>query len=150
MQVDNFKPEQLQGAYRRDDGKLYGLEEVALYGEGTGYSQGTLNFRASNVPDGTMILTIVGLDDERNDRCRLQVILNGTTVFDAANTFPNTPANDNGVGGKERYWDDMSIRIPSGVLKNGTNTLVLRNRTPGPNIGIPYMLISDIGFARER
>jgi len=150
LQVDDIKPEQLQGAYRRDDGKLYGLSEVALYGEGTNYSQGTVSFRANNVPDGTMILTIVGLDDERNDRCRLQVILNGTTVFDAANTFPNTPPNDNGVGGKERYWDGMSIRIPSGVLKNGTNTLVLRNRTPGPNIGIPYMLISDIGFARER
>lgn len=150
VQVDKFKPEQLQGAYRRDDGKLYGLPEVALYGEGTNYSQGTFSFRANNVPDGTIILTIVGLDDERNDHCRLQVILNGTTIFDGANTFPNTPPNDNGEGGKERYWNEMSIRIPSGVLKNGTNTLVLRNRTPGPNIGIPYMLISDITFNRER
>ena len=150
VQVDKFKPEQLQGAYRRDDGKLYGLPEVALYGEGTNYSQGTLNFRASNVPDGTIIMTIVGLDDERNDHCRLQVILNGTTVFDAPNTFPNAPTNDNGVGGKERYWNDMAIRIPSGVLREGANTLILRNRTPGPNVGIPYMLISDITFDRER
>ena len=44
----------------------------------------------------------------------------------------------------------MAIRIPSGVLKEGANTLVLRNRTPGPNVGIPYMLISDITFDRER
>ena len=150
VQVDKFKPEQLQGAYRRDDGKLYGLAEAALYGDGTGYSQGTFNFRASNVSNGTMIMTIVGLDDERDDHCRLQLVLNGTTIFDAANTFPNTPPNDNGVGGKERYWNDMAIRIPSGVLKEGANTLVIRNRTPGPNVGIPYMLISDITFDRER
>ena len=150
LQVDNFKPDQLQGAYRRDDGKLYGLPEVALYGEGTGYNQGTINFRANNVPDGTLTLTLIGLDDERNDRCRLQVILNGTTVFDGANTFPNTPQGDNGEGGKERYWDKMTIRVPAGTLRNGTNTLILRNRTPGPNIGIPYILISDVTFAREQ
>ena len=150
LQVDNFKPDQLQGAYRRDDGKLYGLPEVALYGEGTGYNQGTVNFRANNVPDGTLTLTLIGLDDERNDRCRLQVILNGTTVFDGANTFPNTSQGDNGEGGKERYWDKMTIRVPAGTLRNGTNTLILRNRTPGPNIGIPYILINDVSFAREQ
>ena len=111
--MDKFKPEQLQGAYRRDDGKLYGLTgSRTLRRRDTSYSQGTFNFRASNVPNSTVILTIVGLDDERNDRCRLQVVLNGTTVFDAANTFPNTPPNDNGVGGKENatgtIWRSVS------------------------------------------
>lgn len=149
VQTDKFKPELLKGAYGRDDGKLYGLPEVALYGEGTGYSQGTFSFRANNVPGEPLLLTIVGLDDERGDHCRMQIILNGTTIFDAANTFPNTPPNDTGVGGKERYWGEMSIRLPSGVLKDGANTLILRNRTPGPNIGIPYMLIHDITFDRE-
>lgn len=150
MRVDDIKPEQLQGAYRRDDGKLYGLSTVALYGSGTSYSTGTVNFRAENVPTGELSLVIVGLDDERNERCQLQVVLNGTPIFDAADTFPNTPTNDNGVGGRERYWGQTTIRVPAGLLREGANTLILRNRTPGPNIGLPYILIADITFAAGR
>lgn len=149
-QAAAFDTTQLQGAYRRDDGKLYGLPAAALYGAGTSYSQGTFAFRASNVPGGGLQLVLIGLDDERQEHCRLQIVLNGTTIFDDADTFPNVPPSDNGEGGKVRYWGRMMIVIPDGLVHDGDNTLVLRNRTPGPGLGVPYILINNIGIATGR
>lgn len=149
-QAAAFDTTQLQGAYRRDDGKLYGLPAAALYGAGTSYSQGAFSFRASNVPGGGLQLVLVGLDDERQDHCRLQIVLNGTTIFDDADSFPNVPPSDNGEGGQARYWGRMTVVIPNGLVRNGDNTLILRNRTPGANVGIPYILINNIGIATGR
>ncbi len=145
-----FSPAQLQGAYRRDDGVLYGRPAAALYGDGTPYSQGMLTFVVGQVPDGRIALVLTGLDDERDARCRLQVTLNGAPVFDGPTTFPNAPADDNGEGGTARYWGTMHITIPASALHPGNNTLVLRNRTPGPGLGLPYILLTDIDFTVER
>jgi hypothetical protein len=59
-------------------------------------------------------------------------------------SFPNAPASDNGEGGPPRYWGEMRIPLPPGVLKAGPNTLVLRNGTPGKELGIPYLLIHGV------
>ncbi len=146
-----FNPAQLQGAYRRDDGTLYGQPAVALYGAGTQYSQGTLTFVVGTVPNGGRVsLILSGLDDEREEHCRLEVILNGTTVFDGPTMFRNAPSNDNGEGGTARYWSDMTINVPVSALKAGNNALVLRNRTPGATVGIPYILITNLDFSTSR
>ena len=142
-----FSPYQLTGAYRRDDGVLYGLPVVALYGQGSGYNEGTAAFQLAGRPGGAVRLILTGLDDERNERCRLEVIINGRTIFDGATTFPNTPTTDNGVGGQARYWGQMAITVPADVLREGRNTITLRNRTPGSQPGIPYILIHDLEFA---
>jgi len=144
-----FSPAQLRGAYRRDDGVLYGRPAAALYGDGTPYSQGTLTFAVGQVPGGRIALVLTGLDDERDARCRLQVTLNGAPIFDGPTTFPNAPADDNGEGGTARYWGTMQITIPASALRPGNNTLVLRNRTPGPGIGLPYILLTDVDFTVE-
>ena len=149
-QAAAFDTTQLQGAYRRDDGKLYGLPAAVLYGANTSYSQGTFAFRASGVPSEGLQLVLIGLDDERQDHCRLQLVLNGTTIFDDADSFPNVPPSDNGEGGQARFWGRMTIVIPNGLVLNGNNTLIIRNRTPGANLGIPYMLINNIGIATGR
>ena len=59
-------------------------------------------------------------------------------------------AADNGEGGGARYWGTMPITIPASALHPGNNTLVLRNRTPGPGLGLPYILLTDIDFTVER
>ncbi|HEY8599507.1 MAG TPA: hypothetical protein VIL85_13805, partial [Thermomicrobiales bacterium] len=100
-------------------------------------------------PGGRIALVLTGLDDERDARCRLQVTINGTTVFDGPAAFPNAPSTDNGEGGGARYWGTMPIAIPAGALRPGNNTLVLRNRTPGSGLGIPYILITDVDFTVE-
>lgn len=139
----------LSGAYKRDDGTLYGLPQIALYGAGSTYNEGTVNLTAVTIPssDRKIFLVLSGLDDERNERCNLQVLLNGMIIFDGPNTFPNVPNGDNGVGGNERYWGEMSIAVPNNALKAGANTLTVRNTTPSLGyLGPPYMLISAIEF----
>lgn len=143
----NFSPYWLTGAYKRDDGQLYGEPEVALYGSGSDYSQGTVNFTLDKVPGGEVVLEITGLDDERIEHCQFQIILNATTIFDGANTFPNVPDGDNGEGGSSRYWGRMSIPVPANLLKAGQNTLTFRNNTPWNGyLGIPYILINNLRF----
>lgn len=149
-QISAFSPDQLQGAYRRDDGTLYGLPATALYGDGSGYNQGTIVFTVQSLPGQRLVLVLTGLDDERNDHCLLQVVLNGVIVFDGQNTFRNTPSNDNGVGGPSRYWSQMTIALPPNTLREGSNTLTLRNRTPGTRPGIPYILINNLTFTTDR
>lgn len=142
-----FNPYQLSGAYKRDDGTLYGRPEVALYAAQTQYNQGSISFNLDQAPTGNVYLDITGIDDERADHCTLQITLNGTVIFNAADTFPNAPTNDNGVGGADRDWGQMSVPVPANVLSSGSNTLIFSNTTPGSNIGIPYLLINSFDFS---
>lgn len=142
-----FGPKLLTGAYRRDDGTLYGRQNAALYSVGTGYETGSLTFTVAQTPTVPVSLVLTGLDDELRGKNRLVVTINGTTVFDAPDTFPNTPASDHGVGGEDRYWGEMAIPIPVGVLQVGENTLTLTNGAPGGELGTPYILINAIQFA---
>ena len=70
--------------------------------------------------------------------------LNGVTIFVGPTTLPNTPATDHGVGGSDRYWDQMRLTIPSGTLVAGTNTLILQNTSPSTSLGVPYILINAV------
>ncbi len=83
------------------------------------------------------------------EHCQFQVVVNGRTIFDALTTFPNAPNGDNGVGGKPRYWGQMTIAIPADTLKEGRNTITLRNRAQGNKPGIPYILIHNLEFRAE-
>lgn len=142
-----ISPYQLNGAYKRNDGTLYGRPEVSLYGSGSSYNQGSVNFNLNNVPGGNENLHLIGLDDERPAHCNIQVLINGQVVFDGANTFPNVPTSDNGEGGNDRFWGAMDVTVPASVFKAGTNTLIIRNTTPWAGyIGIPYVLINSLSF----
>ena len=44
----------------------------------------------------------------------------------------------------------MTIPLPPGLLQAGTNTLTLRNQAAGSDLGVPYILISDIAFEEGR
>ena len=145
--ADTFGPERLVGAYRRDDGTLYGRQNAALYSVGTGYETGTLTFTLAQAPTGPRSLILTGLDDELSGKNRLIVTLNGTEIFAGPDTFPNTPNSDHGVGGTDRYWGQMEIPIPVGVLRAGENRLVLENAAPGGKLGTPYILIGSVQFA---
>jgi hypothetical protein len=149
-----FAPSQLAGAYRRDDGTLYGRQAAALYGSGSNYSAGTVRValtadQVSRVRGVRLFLVLTGLDDERPGNNRIQVILNGTVIYDGPNQFPSVPggSGDIGVGGASRYWDQMAIQIPDGLLRPGENTLTVRNLAPYEGApGSPYVLINDITF----
>lgn len=134
---------QLDGAYDRDDHTLFGRTEQALYGVGSTFNQATVTFNLDRVPTGKPVLRITGLDDELAAHCNFEVLLNGTSIFNGPNTFPNVQSNDTGLGGKDRYWGDMTIAVPASAFKAGPNTLVLRNTTPwSGQLGVPYILIN--------
>lgn len=137
---------EIEGAYRRDDGTLYGRPTVALYSVGTGYERGTLTFQVATAPTVPLTLLLTGLDDERTAQGTFVITINGVTVFSGPTTFPNAPTNDHGVGGTDRYWGQMQIAIPVGVLKGGKNTLTLENTTAGGSLGVPYILINTVQF----
>jgi len=144
--ADTFGPSLLVGAYRRNDGILYGRQNAALYSVGTGYETGTLTFTVPQAPTGPLVLVLTGLDDEVAGKNRLLVTINGTTIFAGPDTFPDTPMSDHGVGGADRYWGEMEIAIPAELLHVGENTLVLENAAPGGKLGTPYILINSVRF----
>lgn len=146
LSVNAFGPYQLAGAYRRTDGRLFGRPAVALYGAGSGYNQGELTFTVEALPGETLTLLLTGLDDERPAQCTLAVLVNGAVILAGPTDFPNVPARDVGVGGADRYWGQMQLLIPAGLLRLGPNTLTLRNMTPGSTLGVPYILINAIEF----
>jgi serine/threonine-protein kinase len=144
---NSFTPYSLAGSYRRDDGRLYGRPEVALYGSGSGYEQGTYNFKADSLPAVPVVLTLTGLDDERRENNSMQVILNGTQIYNGPSGFPNVPTSDNGEGGADRYWGQFRINVPANLFNAGTNSLVIRNNTPWQGyLGIPYILINQVNI----
>lgn len=152
-----FAPSQLAGAYRRADGTLYGRQAAALYGAGSNYDAGTVRValtaaQVNSVRGARLFLVLTGLDDERPGNNRTQVLINGTVIFDGPNGFPSVPGGtgDIGVGGASRYWGQMAVEIPDGVLRAGENTLTLRNLAPYEGaLGLPYVLINDISFRTE-
>lgn len=146
----NFSPYQLKGSYKRDDGVLYGRPEIALYGAGSDYNEGTVSLNIQSLPDRKIFLKLVGLDDELAPHCRMQVLINNTVIYDDVTTFPNVRSGDNGEGGASRYWDEMTITVPNSVLKAGINTLTLRNLTPWNGyLGVPYILINSLDFVSQ-
>jgi hypothetical protein len=148
--LDDFTPDQLNGSYQRLAGQLYGRPEVALYGVNSGYSTGTLTFTLATAPSGQVTLVLTGLDDEQAAHCSLAVVINDVTIFSSANTFPNTPTNDHGLGGNDRYWGQMRIAVPASLLQAGANSLTLRNLADGDTIGVPpYILINGLELVSE-
>jgi eukaryotic-like serine/threonine-protein kinase len=147
VNANSFSPYSLSGAYKRDDGTLYGRPEVALYGAGSGYEQGTVNFKLESLPPAKVFLVLTGLDDERRENCNLKVTLNGTVIYNGPSGFPDVPTSDNGEGGPDRYWGQFEIAVPVNLFKAGTNSLVLSNTTPWTGqLGIPYILINQLKF----
>jgi serine/threonine protein kinase len=144
----NIAAGQLDGAYERDDKTLFGRTNRALYGAGSGYNEGRITLNLDAAPPGAVTLRLTGLDDERQGvKCDFEVVVNDRQVFRGANSFPDTPRTDNGLGGSDRLWGGMSVEIPAGVLKAGRNTIVLRNNTPwSGQLGIPYVLINALSL----
>jgi hypothetical protein len=142
-----FTADQLEGAYDRTDHTLFGRTEKALYGAGSDNNQATINFKLDRAPTGKPVLRLTGLDDERAAHCNFEVLVNGVSIFNGPNTFPNVPNTDTGVGGEARYWDDMMLPVPASALKAGSNTILLRNTTPwNGSLGIPYILINTLSL----
>lgn len=151
--LENFSPHLLQGAYQPSDVRRRAGGAVVLYGAGSGYNTGVLNFDVGLLPDGQFTLILTGLDDERDEHTALQLILNGTPLYTGPATLANRPTPTNRPNLDETTaappWDTMRLALPPGTLRLGPNTLIIRNTTPGTDLAAPYLLISNLEVTIE-
>lgn len=68
-------------------------------------------------PVAQSLLILEGLDDEKDGVARLEVRINGNSIFAGENIF------------SESSWSRMAVAIPPGLLKRGSNTVELINQT---------------------
>ena len=71
--------------------------------------------RAINAPS---LLSIEGLDDDKPGASLIRVAVNGTTIYEGEDRFP------------EKEWGRMGFTVPRGLLKAGRNEITVSNVTP--------------------
>ncbi|MEX1157680.1 MAG: protein kinase [Thermomicrobiales bacterium] len=115
-----------EGAYRRPDGRLYGLPAVHLYGQGSDASTATASFEVDAGPAEYIVIVITGMDDEVAAKVPIRVSLNGNTVWEGASPFGNED------------WTDVAWVVQDlGWISGGENTLAVTNLEEGGEIGTP-------------
>ncbi|MBA2597374.1 MAG: hypothetical protein H0V00_12205 [Chloroflexia bacterium] len=136
-----FTAEDWQGGFYRGDDVYYGRPWTALYGADSEYPQAALTFRLDTVTGDSAVLTVAGLDDERNESNPITINVNGQNAFEGPSPFLNW----DGVGnGEDAAWTQVEITIPAELLRSGRNQIVIANRSPGANFSAPpYVLLSD-------
>lgn len=96
-------------------------------------------FKLDRVPDEAFYLVIKGRDDDGPDRCKIEVTLNGVSVFKGPNPYP---ANE---------WRTRSLRIPSGALRTGDNLLAIANIEDDGHSGAPpWFMVASAAIVPER
>ncbi len=88
--------------------------------------------------NGTYELVICGQDDDSPEKCPILIELNGNTVFQGANTF-------------DRFgWNIRRFSIAAGLLKEGANSLVIRNLSDSGNISGPPFFILNYAILQKK
>lgn len=115
-----------EGGYRREDGVLYGLPAVHLYGKGSGADSISASFEIGEAPNTYIVVQITGMDDERRKKAPMRLWLNDYLVWEGASPFANED------------WTDIGWLIGSlDALQPGTNTITLENMAPNGDVGKP-------------
>lgn len=123
------------GAYRRDDGRLYGLPAVHLYGGDSDVHTGTATFQINNAATQYVLVTVTGMDDEQTSHVPMQLWLNDYLIWEGPSPFNN------------ESWTDVAWLVGDiGALPAGQNTLTIVNAADDGGIGEPpWMLITAAG-----
>jgi hypothetical protein len=108
-------------------GTAYGGEQVnTVYAEPTGgRSRMQWNFTLREPPALPLFVHLKARDDDGPGQCKIAVLLNDKPLFEGANEFP---------AGK---FETRKFGIPPGVLKSGTNSLVIVCREKDGSAGQP-------------
>ena len=71
-----------QGGYRRPAGLTYGGRTATwIYGSNTEYASMRARFALASLPAGPVMMTIEGMDSEDRTKTPIQVLVNGTEIF---------------------------------------------------------------------
>jgi hypothetical protein len=130
------------GGWRQDHSAFYGRPWTVIYGAFSQFPAATLTFSLESTPLGTAVLEVTGLDDEWAGNCQITVVVNGVVVYQG----PSPWTSYGGVAPdfSDAPWSTAALAIPDGLLRTGTNTIVIENLEPAANFSSPpYILLSD-------
>ncbi len=102
-----------------------------LYGAQTPYAKGTAEFTLDPVKGDVEVL-VSGSDDERADKCLVRISVNGETLYEGADAFP------------DKAYAVKSVIAPKKLLRKD-NTVTVENLAPGDNPrGVPWFFVNFI------
>ena len=137
----DFSAEDWRGGYFRGDGLAYGRPWAAVYGALSEYPSAALDVALDATPGRPAILTVTGLDDELGGPNPIALDVNGERVFSGPSPFPSWDGQGSGANAA---WTAAEFIIPRGVLRTGSNQIVLSNLSPVASFNAPpYVLLSD-------
>ncbi|MFI5385746.1 MAG: beta-N-acetylglucosaminidase domain-containing protein [Fimbriimonadales bacterium] len=122
--------------------KLYGSfrsgEHVNyVYAASTGVtSKMTLEFDLGEAPRSRLSLFLRAQDDETPGRRHIDILVNGTSIFRAVDSFA------------ERGWNITEFPIAAGLLKAGPNEIEIDNLEPEGKLGMPpWVMVAEAAIA---
>ncbi len=101
-----------------------------IYGQGTSVHTMEAIFTLSD-PPAEATLVLVGQDHDKEGATDVAVILNGETLHEGPNEL-----------GK-RGWYEWKIALPSGILRDGANTLTIRNLESSDSMSADWIMLSE-------
>jgi predicted Ser/Thr protein kinase len=127
-----FDAGDFEGAYRRDDGELYDLPAIHLYGQASDFASASVEFDVNDEPSNYILITIVGLDDERSEHTTMRLRLNGNTVWEGPSPFAN------------ESWTEVAWIVGNlQWLNDDDNVLTIENVEGGGGVGqTPWFLVT--------
>jgi outer membrane biosynthesis protein TonB len=124
---------QFTGAYRRPDGTLYGRPATHVYGVGSGAHAATASFEVASAPESYILITITGMDDEREQKVPMRLWLNDSVIWEGTSPFPN------------EQWLAVSWLVSDlDAMHEGVNSITLEVTEGNGAIGAPpWILITS-------
>jgi tRNA A-37 threonylcarbamoyl transferase component Bud32 len=118
---DTMEAGDFEGGYRRDDGELYGLPAVHLYGQGSDAATASADFSGDDDAGEYVVIVITGMDDELPEKVPIRIALNGNTVWEGPSPFGNEAWTDVAWIVEDLSWlsDDNTISVTN-VAGNGS------------------------------
>jgi hypothetical protein len=108
-----------------------------LYGALSPHGQMTARFRLDE-PPGAAQLTIAGVDSENGPQTPIEILVNGTSIYQGGNPLPKDTWR-----GSVAPWGEATVPIPAGVLRAGENSLTFKNLVPVNNYNAPPYFMLD-------
>jgi len=128
-----------QGGYRNANGAPYrGQSATWVYGARTPYSTMTATFELPTTPREAQV-RIVGLDSEGPQRTNVEMLIDDRPVFRGPAPFP-----DDVPSRPQAPWAERTLELPAGYLREGPNTITIRNLEDTANMGPPFLAVHQV------
>jgi hypothetical protein len=126
-----------QGGYRRPAGLTYGGRTATwIYGSSTEYSIMRASFSIDGTAEGTVSLTVEGMDSEGRTKTPIQLLINGTEIFNGPNPLP-----DDDQPLETGTWASTTWTFDASLLRPGQNEISFSNLAEGAFSRPPFFML---------